>query len=308
VKTFRNTDTLVSRLRFRHLQLLQTVAATGSLRAAAQVMHQTQPALSKALREVEDMLGFALFERSPRGLRASPRGEVMVRGASLLLAELRHVRDEVAQDRAQAVLRLGAPPFVAQNLVSSVLRSLLGQRPPVHVLLTEQRVPQLVRLLREGELDALLTTYASEPLGTMRRERLRYEKLFDADVVVIAASAWRAPRPVTWRGLAAERWILPDPGSYIRRLAEDMFLRGGVAPPEPLIESTNPLTSAQLVAAGLGLAVVPAPAAAAMLSARRIRRVDVRPSIPSAPVVLVSRAESYSHPRVALLRAAVGLR
>lgn len=303
------TDHVLARLRFRHLQLLEALAARGSLRAAGQALHQTQPALSKSLREVEGMLGFALFERTPRGLRPTLQGEVVVRGASLLIAELAHLRHEAdsLQGRAQAVLRLGAPPFVALSLVPDILAKLLQRTPPVFVRLTEERVPRLHELLRAGELDALLTTYSLEPDDAPGGSRLRREKLFDTANVVIAAPNWRAPRRPTWKALAGERWVLPDRRSFIRRLIDEMFLREGLAAPQPIVQSVSPLTNVELAAAGVGLSAVPATTAAAARLAGRIVQVKVRPQLPAAPVALVYRPETASHPRIAALRDALQL-
>jgi DNA-binding transcriptional LysR family regulator len=309
VITVRNTDHLLARLRFRHLQLLEALAARGSLRAAAQALRQTQPALSKALHEVEGMLGFALFERTPRGLRPTLQGEVLVRGASLLIAELEHLRHEAdsLQGRAQAVLRLGAPPFIALSLVPDVLGKLLERTPPVFVRLTEERVPRLHELLRAGELDALLSTYSLEPEDAPGDSRLRREKLFDARNVVIAAPGWRGPRRPTWKALAGEPWILAGRGSFIRRLIEEMFLREGLSAPQPIVQSASPMTNVRLVAAGVGLSAVPATAAADALLAGRIVQVQPRPKLPAAPVALVYRPETASHPRIAALRDALAL-
>jgi DNA-binding transcriptional LysR family regulator len=309
VITERNTEHLLARLRFRHLQLLQTLAARGSLRAAAEALRQTQPALSKALHELEAMLGFPLFERTPRGLRPTPQGEVLVRGASLLIAELEHLRYEAGalQGRAQAVLRLGAPPFVALGLVPDLLAKLLQRQPPVFVRLTEERVPRLHELLRAGELDALLSTYSLEPEDAQGGRRLRREKLFDAANVVIAAPGWRGPRRPTWQALAGERWVLPGRGSFIRRLIEEMFLRQGLAAPQPIVESASPLTNAKLVAAGVGLSAVPETAAADAGLAGRIVQVKVTPRLPAAPVALVYRPETAGHPRISALREALEL-
>ncbi|XXQ56132.1 LysR family transcriptional regulator [Xenophilus aerolatus] len=72
---------LLGRLRFRHLQLLVALDRGGSLRAAAAVLHLTQPALSKALGEVESAFGFKLFTRGARGLTPTPQGALVVQGA-----------------------------------------------------------------------------------------------------------------------------------------------------------------------------------------------------------------------------------
>ena len=73
---------LVGRLRFRHLQLLVTLQSHRSLHAAAAALNQTQSALSKALVEVEASFGFALFERSPRGLSPTAHGAIPAHGSA----------------------------------------------------------------------------------------------------------------------------------------------------------------------------------------------------------------------------------
>src|SRR6218665_2253918 len=77
---------LAARLRFRHLELLSLLHQGASLRVAAQALHQTPPALSKSLREVEVAAGFALCVRSARGLDPTPRGERAPCGATHVAA------------------------------------------------------------------------------------------------------------------------------------------------------------------------------------------------------------------------------
>lgn len=302
MSTFRN----VSRLRFRHLELLRQLERRGSLRAAAAALNQTQSALSKSLKEAESVLGGALFERTRRGLRPRPEGRAAMRGAALLLAELAHLQEEVEASRgaADAVLRIGAPPFVALGILPPVLGRLLKRVPPVHVRLTEERVPRLYDELLAGRLDALVSTTLAEPTEA-QAARLRYEKLFDGRIVVIAPArhALAHRRAVAWAELARQTWILPGRDAFLRRVAEDMFVRAGVLAPRPAVESTNPLTNVRLVAAGLGLALVPAPAAREAERDGSVRRVAASPPIPTAPVALITRGEA--NPRVQLLREAL---
>jgi DNA-binding transcriptional LysR family regulator len=96
-------DFLVSRLRFKHLALVEALDRLHSIRKAAQAIHVSEPAVSKALTEVEASFGFALFERSPAGVTSTERGRVVIEGARLLLNSLRHVL--VAAANAEAVLR-----------------------------------------------------------------------------------------------------------------------------------------------------------------------------------------------------------
>lgn len=309
MNTFRHPRS--ARLRFRHLELVRELARTGSLRAAAQSLHQTQSALSKALKEAEAMLECALFERTRRGVQLTPEGTIVARGAGLLLAELDHLKQEAAaaRGRAEAVLRVGATPYLALTLLPGVLGRLLQRELPVHVRLTEERVPKLHEVLLSGGLDAILTTYSSEPASLAGGGELRYEKLFDAGLAVIAPASHASARRArcTWKQLAQEPWILPGAASFVRRLVDETFLREGLNPPVPAIESVSPFTNIALVAAGLGLSVVPTPGLEPPGRGTGVRKLRVSPPFPPLPVVLVTRSTGGANPRVALLREALEL-
>lgn len=295
---------LFARLRFRHLQLLVALKSTGTLMAAARLLNVTQPAMSKALREVEAVFGFALFVRGARGLAPTPQGEIAIRGAALLLEELAHVGAEASSDPARTVLRIGAPPFVAQGYLPAVLARLVGEH--VRVQLEEERVPLLLRSLLDGRLDALITSYPAEMPESAAQ--LRYENLFDVESAVIAPPGHHlvASRRVSWRQLAREAWILPSRVSMLRRVLEEMFRQAGVAAPVPVVEALSPVTSMRMVAGGLGLCAAPVAVLAEALAAGKVCRLRVSPVISAGPVALIYRAAPES-PRVALLRQALGL-
>src|SRR5437667_784732 len=84
-----------SRLTARQLALIVQLDEKGSLLHAAEAAHMTQPAASRLLRTIEDALGVALFERHPRGVLATPYGEVLGRHGRAALAELRQAHEEV---------------------------------------------------------------------------------------------------------------------------------------------------------------------------------------------------------------------
>ena len=298
---------LVARLRFRHLRLLVELDRGGSLRAAATALSLTQPGLSKALAEVESAFGFSLFTRNSRGLTPTPQGVVAIRGAVFLLEELAHVSAEASTQPPVTVLRIGAPPFVAQGYLPAVLTRLTHGEQRVRVQLMEERVPLLVQSLLQGRLDALVSSYPA-PTPDTSGAALRYERLFDADFTVIAPAghALARARKVSWQRLAQERWIMPANSSMVRRMLEETFRRAGVMAPAPVIESTSPVTNVRLVAEGLGVSAVPAAVLASAGSGGGVKAVKVDPPIPANPVALIYRAEVES-PRLQVLRAALNL-
>lgn len=311
-KSGQANERLLARMRFRHLQLVAEVERTGSLRAAAQTLHLTQPALSKALKELESILGFALFTRTTRGLASTAQGRIFIHGAHLLIGEMRHVRNEASaagpEGRAASILRIGAPPFVAMDMLPRVLLHLATREPPVMVRLREERVPQLFSALLAGEVDVLVTIYTPEALAASASNAFLYEKLANQDYAVIAPPAHPLTRTrrVPWAQLATERWVLATKSALIRNVVEEHFLREGLIPPDPAIESTSPVTNVKLVAAGLGLSAVPTSSMREAERAGEVRRIRVYPPIGSSAVGLIYRASAALHPRVSLLREAFG--
>ncbi|EHK66515.1 LysR family transcriptional regulator [Achromobacter arsenitoxydans SY8] len=288
--------------------MLQVLQSTGSLRAASQALNLTQPALSKALTEIENAFGFVLFLRTARGLAPTAQGAVVLRGAAMLLEELAHLRtDASTADRFAAKIRIGAPPFVAQTYLSGVVEKLVNQPSPLRVQLMEDRVPALIQALQQGEIDALITTFPLQLLES-GAGALRCIKLFEVQFAVVgpAKHPLVRSRRVDWSRLSQERWVMPAEGSMGRKLIEDCFTHAGLPAPLPVVESTNPTTGIQFIAAGLGIGIVPDMTLLrrSPLLAGSVKQIRVHPEPPSSVVALIFR-EGAANPRVALLQEAL---
>lgn len=296
---------LASRLRFRHVQLLVTLQEMGSLHAAADVLHLTQPSLSKMLQEIEAAFGERLFERSARGLKPTDAGIAATHGAALLLRELGRVSREVALHPPGMVLRVGAPSFVAQSLLPQALSILAASHPSMRVELVEAGVPNLLRMLMDGRLDALVTSYASD-LSDAAASGLRFERLYMTRIAVVAAKSHKLSkqRAVSWSSLASERWILPPRDTRIRRIVDDMFATAGFLTPTPYFESANPVTNLRFVAASLGVSAVPRECLGFVSIDEPIVELQLRTRPPQGPVALVFRT-GVSHPRLKFFRQAL---
>lgn len=304
----KNLQHLVSKLRFKHLQLLVVLSKRGSLRACAEELALTQPALSKSLKEIETAFGATLFERGARGLMPTERGHIVVRGATLLLEELSHLGKEALGDQVATVLRVGAPPFVAQEHLPAVFARLLASGEKIRLRLHETRVPTLIQLLLAGELDAVVTSMIAD-LDDEQRQKLRYEPLFEASYVVIGSKSNALVRSskIDWTKLATQPWVMPARNSMVRYLIEDVFRRQGLLTPTPVVESTDPVTNLRFVAEGLGFSVVPEATLRSSGFSKAVRALKISPGIMPSPVALLSR-HGPDNPRIYLLRDALGLR
>ena len=302
---------LLARLRFRHLQLIAEVERVGSLSKAAEALSLTQPAMSKALKEIEGMLGFSLFTRGARGLQKTAQGAIVTHAAALILKELTHMQAEAdaagPEGRVAATLRIGTGAFLAVSLVPRVIAHLLAGDPPVRVTLREAYVPSLFAELLEGNLDALITVYDADAMAATADRGIRFEKFAEEDYAVIVPAGHRLARKrkVAWKELTAEPWVLTRKPSLARVFIEDTFRREGLAPPLPFCETESPVTSARIVAEGVGVSCTPDSTAIEAERSGRVKRLRMQTAPPSATLGLVYRSAAQSHPRIQLLRAAL---
>ncbi|EJL86554.1 pca operon transcription factor PcaQ [Polaromonas sp. CF318] len=233
------------RIKYRHLQCFLAVAQHGSLQKAADVLAVTQPAVSKTLKELEDLLAVRLFERGRRGAVPTREGEAFLRHAGASVSALREAVASVAQTRRQgnAVVAIGVLPTVAPWLMPKLLlRQDAEQGEGAH---TSLRIhtganPELLARLRQRELDLVIGRFA-EPAHMLG---LSFEHLY-ADPLVLAV---RPGHPLLAQdelkadvlaGLQAFTVILPTQGTAIRHTADGFFLSRGLALPARSIETLS---------------------------------------------------------------------
>jgi LysR family pca operon transcriptional activator len=233
------------RIKYRHLQCFLAVAQHGSLQKAADVLAVTQPAVSKTLKELEDLLAVRLFERGRRGAVPTREGEAFLRHAGASVSALREAVASVAQTRRQgnAVVAIGVLPTVAPWLLPQLLlRQDAEAQTDAH---TSLRIhtganPELLARLRQRELDLVIGRFA-EPAHMLG---LSFEHLY-ADPLVLAVRpghpllAQDAPKTDLLAGLQAFTVILPTQGTAIRHTADGFFLTRGLALPARTVETLS---------------------------------------------------------------------
>jgi LysR family transcriptional regulator, pca operon transcriptional activator len=149
---------LDQRLRLSLLRVVDAVEAHGSLLKASAVLGLTQPALSKSLQELEDILQTRLFQRHSRGVRITEAGRVFVQTARRVLAELRRL-DDALDDLASpgsGSVALGALPVAAAGVLPGVLARLKTTDPDLRVRMQQGRTEDLLPLLASGEIDLIV--------------------------------------------------------------------------------------------------------------------------------------------------------
>ncbi|WP_399682708.1 LysR family transcriptional regulator [Xenophilus sp.] len=237
---------LLSRLKLRQLALLQAIDRHRTLGRVAAEMQLSQPAITKALHEVEDIFGSTLFDRTSRGLVPTAAGDAVLHYARRWLAELEATTRVLTSLEAGrgGRLRLGLTQQVPQRLMSAALTHLLGRSPRISVMAREATTDELVAGLLARELDcAIGRSYDGDASGLVQEAIYEQEPC----LVVGAKNVKRLSRgPLDWARLAQLDWILPPPNTPMRRTYNAIFVGAGVQPPLPILE-TNAVRSMETV-------------------------------------------------------------
>ncbi|GJJ01685.1 galactose-binding protein [Duganella rhizosphaerae] len=230
---------LRARLKTRQLLLLIALDDEGTLMRAAEVLCMTQPAASKQLKELEDMLGIALFERLPRGMEPTIYGESMIRHARMALTSLARAHEDIVALRSGLAgqVDLGSIMTPAMRLLPCAITRVKKLAPLLRIGVQVESSMVLLERLQRGNFDFLLARMT----GLSDNADLQYEELAAEPVVVVA----RIGHPLAVRGrlalyeLASAPWIMPPPGSILRQRFDQQFHNAGLEPPGDVVDTSE---------------------------------------------------------------------
>ena len=247
------------RLKTRQLMLLAAMEEEGNVRRAADSLGITQPAASRLLKELEDMLGVSLFDRTPHGMLATMYGEVMIRHARMVLSNLSHAHDEISALRAGLTgqVRIGVIAAAAATMVPRAITSVKELYPQLQIWLQVETSDVMLERVAEGELDIMIgrVLERQNPLNT----EVRYEPLADEPLCVVARTGHPLENEtgLRLRDVVNASWVLHPPGSVLRHRFDLMFSQIGLNPPQNVVNTNNFLAISSLLLQGDMLAVLP---------------------------------------------------
>jgi DNA-binding transcriptional LysR family regulator len=229
---------LLRHLDIKHLRQLMEVADKGSIRAAADSLAITQPALSRSIRAIEEELNIKLIERGPHGAELTPAGVRLLSYARIIDANMTLAEKELhgLRDRRSRSEQISfgmswlTEALIAAELIGNVLR----ERPGIRLATLVGDYESLAPKLMSGKLDFFV---GPPPIGgPVVGITTQLVAEFPAVVVSRAAHplANRVPLPIA--DLVAAPWILPAAGTVPRITYDNSFLRHGISPPQPLFE------------------------------------------------------------------------
>ncbi|HYD71189.1 LysR substrate-binding domain-containing protein [Azospirillum sp.] len=295
------------RVRLQQLRVVTAVKEHGSLLKAAETLGLTQPAVSKALKEIEAELGVTLFRRTNRGVEATPYGEAMLHHIRQMFSQLEQAADEVAG------LKQGVGGRVAVGTLISASARLL----PRAIALMRRDRPRIVTTVLEGTWDllapALLRGDLDLTVGRLpefqHREGLELEPFYEEMVAFVVRASHplaERPRPSPME-LLEWPWLLPPRETTLRRLIDRAFRDAGCEPPIPSCESLSQLTNRRLLQETDIIGVWPERVARDDIDSGLLKRLDVPLIVSFGPVGIARRRGTTPSPAAAALIEALRL-
>jgi len=256
------------------LRLFAVVARTGSFSRAAEILHISQPAISKGVRDFELQIGCRLLDRTSKGVRPTREGLALARHAAALFAAERAAEEELQALRSlsSGSLRVGASTTIATYMIPECLGIFHRAHPGIDLHVTSANTSDIADLLSAHEVDIALVE------GPVVNESLVSEAWRTDLMCLIVGADHRFARtsgPIDCALLAEEILIVREPGSGTRDVVAQALAAKRVEPKRSLeIGSTEAIK--QAVAAGIGVAIVSKAAIDDQLQLGRIKVVPMR--------------------------------
>jgi DNA-binding transcriptional LysR family regulator len=240
------------RLKLHDLRVLMSVVEGGSMSKAAERLATSQPAVSRAIADLEYSLGVRLLDRGPQGVVPTPYGRALIKRSVAAFDELRlGVKDlESLADPSTGEVRIAAPIAIAAGFVAAAIDRLARRYPRIncHMVVSES-----YRELEERNVDFVIA-FINAPI---EEDHLETKLLYAGSLLVVAAAKnpWSQRRRVSLADLMNEPWTLPPRDSVRGAANAEIFRAAGLDLPAATVFCTSGVARIALVAEGRFLTI-----------------------------------------------------
>lgn len=272
------------------IEAFMATVETGSIRAAAKQLNQSQPGLSKKIRQLETELGVPLIVRSAKGIDLTRYGEAFEIRARAILNETGRALDEMKQLRGQleGVVRISVAPSSTVDLVAKTVRLFQRDCPNVRLDIHEGLQALAVEKLRAGSIDfAICPLWEPLPESEFIVEEIERMKMA---VVTSAASQYR--HCTSLAELDDAHWIHVGAGANISPLVVKIFHQAGLQAPLPKMECYSLTSTLAFLFDSDAVALLPAKLTEQPQYRNLLAQVPVKEPIPEYPLYIIHRRES----------------
>ena len=277
-------------MNLRDLRYLVALAEHKHFGRAAAASFVSQPTLSTQIRKLEEELGVALVERTPRKVLLTEVGREIAQRAREVLNEVEQIRAAAqrTRDPESGTVRLGIFPTLGPYLLPHVIPAIRKRFPRLELLLTEEKTEVVLKLLREGRLDAGILALP------IHDDQLHQQFLFEEDFVLAVPEDHELAthRTLKLGDLAEQNLLLLEDGHCLRDQALEACQLAGAFERSDF-RATSLETLRQMVAAGVGITLLPTLAVKPPVApSAAIHLIEFRGQAPSRRIAMVWRKSS----------------
>ncbi|WP_437615018.1 LysR family transcriptional regulator [Erwinia sp. V71] len=285
-------------IKLHQLRAFVDVTLQGSIRAASRVSGISQPALSKAIQELEEVLGARLFIRQQQGVVLTDIGHNFYKHASLVLEELRVAQEDVQQrlGLAGGRVNIGVGSSVARTVMPRVVTQFHREYPNVQLRIVEGQLVSMLPELRQGLLDFTINTYDESHFDT----ELTYERLMDKEYRVVVRRGHPCAKARSLSELQQCDWTMPTPKGSYYRLLRDLFGDMGIAP-SVMVTCETFMACTSLVANSDFVTVLSDDVVSDPILGNQLVALDLDQPLPKASFFLIQRRDTALTPMGAYL-------
>lgn len=232
-------------MNLRQLRTFTMVAEQGSIRAAARLQHLTQPAVTRAVRELEASVGVALVRRSAKGVELTEYGQALLKRANVIFEEARRAQDELLQmrDGAGGRLDVAFSSTVGMTILPQAMRAFRARMPKIELALSEGSLPLSKDELALGRIDfAVLHEYGNDNDDGFARTTL-----FESPLVVVARTGHPLRRAGSIVALQKATWLFPGSKGSAEMPLLRTFRSLRVPPPEDVILCASTVAALRII-------------------------------------------------------------
>jgi len=227
-----------SRIRMRHIRCFLAVARAGSVTHAARQLNSSQPAVSRTLAEIEEIIGNPLFDRTGRGVALTDAGARLVRHFDIALTQIETGAAAAQTGEAGAKVALGVLPNVTRTVSVDAVATFKESAPEIGVEVHWADVSELIARLARGELDFIL----GRLLSLEHLQGVTFEHLYAEDIIFVTRPDHpfaSVEGPLTVQDFEAEQMIVPLAGTIIRREMDKFLAARGISAYPRQIETVS---------------------------------------------------------------------
>ena len=246
------------KIKLRDLHILLAVVQAGSMAKAGIQLAVSQPAVSKAIAEMEHALGVPLLDRGSRGVEPTRYGRAIIKRSLAVFDELKQGIKEIEflLDPTVGEIRIGSTEPLSAGLLTRVIDRLSSQHPLMSFQVVQGDPATLLRYLGDRSVEIVLARMSDRRVD----ERMNADILLEDEAIVVAGaqSRWIRLRRIALADLVNERWVLYPPDSIFGRVMVKAFHENGLESPRAAVITLSHSMRTSLLATGHFLSMLPA--------------------------------------------------